>query len=323
MASTKQTIGGVLSGAGSGAAIGTAFLPGVGTAIGAGVGGLAGLVANLIDQGASEEEILAALAEGKPEEISYDMYAPEEFQYETLNEDPALLEAQREYLGKVSQLADTGLSEVDAAALEKATNVASQKAKAGRDAALTQARARGVGGGGMEFVVGEQAAQDSYQDARQAAFDKAAQTAQQRALYQIAYGDALSGQRDQGFRAESTNKGIINDFNKLNTGAKNAASQYNIENAQRGKQVNNENRARYAEGVARVKAGQAAADQDAMNAGIGAVSNAGTSLVGLKKHDELINAIKAGRSSGGSAANLIDGSDELLKKHPWLAGGNF
>lgn len=153
---------------------------------------------------------------------------PEDAKYQGISEDPLLRSRQLAALDKLSGLANTGLSDVDQAGYAQAQNVGSRLIKQGTAAALQNAQARGVGGSGLEFAMREQANQDGAEQARQSAMAQAADAARMRAAYQTAYGSALSGQRDQDYRANAANSGIINQFNQLNTQAHNASQERNL-----------------------------------------------------------------------------------------------
>lgn len=164
-----------------------------------------------------------------PEQYKYvGDYTPEEAKASTISEDPMIRSAQMSALQKMAGLADVGLSDVDQAGYEKARSMAGQISRSGTAAALQNAQARGVGGSGLEFVMREQAAQDAAQKAQEAGLQQASDSARQRALYQQAYGNALSGVRGQDYNANAANASILNNFNMYNTQAGNQAQQYNL-----------------------------------------------------------------------------------------------
>lgn len=159
--------------------------------------------------------------------INWENYNPEDTKYQTVSEDPAIREQQLGVLKKMSGLADSGLSDEDQLGFFKAKAMGDQMARAGNEAAIQNAAARGVSGSGMEFASREAANQAGAQRAQEAAMEQAATAAKQRALYASAYGDALGRQRQQDFSANAANTDIINKFNSANTVAHNAAQQYN------------------------------------------------------------------------------------------------
>jgi hypothetical protein len=157
----------------------------------------------------------------------YENYVPEEYQYETIKEDPNLRSMQMSALQKMSGLADNGLAAEDEANFTKASQNAHQIAKSGTDAAIANANARGVGGSGMEFAMREMANQKGAENAQNAGLEQAATTARQRALNNMAYNTAVGNQRSQDFQANSANTGIVNRFKEANTNNRNSAFQYN------------------------------------------------------------------------------------------------
>jgi hypothetical protein len=162
-------------------------------------------------------------------EFAPELYENETANYELINENPLLKEAQASALAKMAGLAETGLSEVDQAGFEKARSIAGQVQKQGQAAALQNAQARGVGGSGLEFAMKEMANQDAASRAQEAGLQQAADSARQRALYAQAYGQQLAGVRGQDLQAESANKGIINQFNSMNTQNRNAVNNQNVD----------------------------------------------------------------------------------------------
>jgi hypothetical protein len=174
-----------------------------------------------------------------PEEYSLaGDYDPEMAQASTISEDPKIRSAQLSALNKMSGLADTGLSEVDELGYAKAKQMGAQQSRAGREAAIQDANARGVGGSGLEFALREIANQEGATRAQNAGLDQAADSARQRALYTQAYGNALSGVRGEDLQANSANADILNRFNMANTQTANQAQQANLQARQT---VNNAN----------------------------------------------------------------------------------
>lgn len=156
----------------------------------------------------------------------YETYIPELYDYESANyelvdEDPALRAAQLDALGRLSGLAETGLSDVDAAGFNNASRIGQQVAKQGRASAINDANSRGVGGSGLEFAMREAGLQSGAEASQKAALETAAEAAKQRALYQTAFSDAVSRARADDNKVNSQNVGIINQFNKDNTAGRN------------------------------------------------------------------------------------------------------
>lgn len=235
---------------------------------------------------------------------TYQDYVPESYNYETIKEDPNLRSAQMAALAKMSGLAESGLSAEDEAAFTKARQQAGQIQKAGNDAAIANANARGVGGSGMEFAMREMANQHGAQNAQNAGMDQAATSARQRALYNQSYMQGLGNQRGQDYQVNQANTGIVNRFNEANTNNKNNAFQYN--QGLKDKTYNNQMRR---------------AD----------------SMAGINNNDSQIqyerNAYDHGRLNGGldmaeraGVAYMTDGASEGMKKKPVSsasAGGSW
>jgi hypothetical protein len=207
-----------------------------------------------------------------PEQLkSLESLTPENINYQTMNEDPRLLSQQRAYLSKLQALGDEGLSAEDKLGFELAARQAGSDAQSRRASAMQDARARGVSGGGMEAALMEMGNQAATDRQSLEGMQQAANAAKQRALYTQAYGDELSGQRDQGYRAEAANKDIINRFNQLNAQNRNTAQQYNVGNRNQLAANNVAERNRYAlenRGARNDLAQQGFANQMAKNTGL-------------------------------------------------------
>lgn len=220
----------------------------------------------------SDEQAMAELAKNRKlyeniqlPNLMWEDYAPELFQtesaqYELTQEDPLLKSAQLSALQKMAGLAESGLSDIDAAGFQRARSMGARDARAGTEAAIANAAARGAGGSGMEFAMREMANQGGAERAQQAALEQAAASARQRALYQQAYGDMLGNVRGQDLGARQANTDIINRFNQANTAqrnetavnntqTKNSAQQYNLEGRRDTKQQNFTNEMARAGGI--------------------------------------------------------------------------
>lgn len=166
-----------------------------------------------------------------PEYSEYlpELYDNESADYKLIEDNPLLKSAQMSYLAKLSGLADEGLSDVDKAGFQDARDEAAQIARGNSQAALADAQARGVGGSGLEFAMKEIGNQGATERAQRANLETAANSARQRAQYQMAYGDALAGTRAQDLGVNQANTGIINQFNQTNTRNRNAVNQANVD----------------------------------------------------------------------------------------------
>lgn len=165
-------------------------------------------------------------------------FSPEEYRASLIQENPALQARQEALLGKLSELSDTGMSEADMAGYRMANQQANQAARQNSAALRDEARRRGAGGSGLEFALREQANQDALTRGQNMGLQQSADSARQRALYNTAYGDLLSGVRGQDLNAKSANADIINRFNQLNTSARNDA---NLGNMQRRNEIAQQN----------------------------------------------------------------------------------
>jgi len=239
---------------------------------------------------------------------------PEDAEYSQISEDPMLRSAQLAALSKMAGLSESGLTAEDNAAFARAQMESGRQARSSSEASLQNAQARGVSGGGLEFALREQGAQDAATRQQQAGLEQAATQARQRALYNQAYGNQLAGVRGQDLSANSKNADIINSFNMANTGArntaaldnrdaqqgilnqntatKNAGQMYNLEGARNATQQGFENQMSRAGGMsgANTAAAQGFAAQNASRAGDR-----------NKNTDLLVNLATMGMSGGASA----------------------
>jgi len=165
-----------------------------------------------------------------PEEFQYlgDL-KPEMMEYDQIEEDPMIRSDQMEVLAKLAGLSERGLSDVDAAGFERAKQLGARSARAGTEAAIENARARGAAGSGMEFAMREIANQEGANRAMNAGLEQAAEAARQRAAYTAAYGNSLAGMRNQDLNVNSQNTDIINRFNQMNTANRNDAAARNLD----------------------------------------------------------------------------------------------
>lgn len=159
------------------------------------------------------------------------MMNPEAANYDLIDQDSLLKSAKNESLAKLAGLAEKGMSGEDEAVMDMAKSKSGQMARGEREAILNNARARGVGGGGLEFAMKEMANQGAASRSQDAGLAQAAQSARQRAMYNQIYGNAVTQASDTDFKQKAANSGIINDFNRMNTQNRNTAQQMNVNNA--------------------------------------------------------------------------------------------
>lgn len=195
---------------------------------------------------------------------------------ELIQESPMVLASQLAALEKMKSMADEGLSAQDNLAMARANQEAGQRARQAKGAALQNAMARGVAGGGMEFALGEMANQGAAERARMQGMEQAAESAKMRALNQMNYANSLGNVRNQDFQSKQANTGIMNQFNTMNTNMKNQAELRNIDQSRANKQQNFDNALARASGVNNARTGvanayaaQGAANQSTMNALMG------------------------------------------------------
>lgn len=155
-----------------------------------------------------------------------------------INVDPSDRSSELAALNQMAGLAQTGLGPQDQAAFQQAQNQANQTASSGEQAAEQNAEARGMGGSGLSFALGEQARQNASQNENTAGLQQAASAAQQRALYNNAYMSGLSNLQSQDASTAGANANILNQFNMANT---NNANQYGYQNFQNNQGIANQN----------------------------------------------------------------------------------
>lgn len=148
--------------------------------------------------------------------------------YALSQDDPVTKSMQMQALAKLSGLADSGQSDIDAAGYDQARQLGAQQARAGTQAALQNAEARGIAGSGQEMAMREMANQGGAERAHSAALQQAADAARQRALYAQAYGSQVAGAREQDARTNQANTNIINQFNQANTAQRNKTAATNV-----------------------------------------------------------------------------------------------
>lgn len=179
---------------------------------------------------------------------TYSAFNPEDYSATQYQEDPTTKGMQMQYLSKLSGLSDSGLSDEDKEAFEQAGRTADASAQAQTNSAIGNAAARGVSGGGLEFAMREMGNQGGADRGRQMASDQAGTAARNRVLYNQAYGNALTGYRNQNNQVGMYNNDLINHFNQMNTQNHNAAQMYNLTEPNRVKQQNYDNMVGYTKG---------------------------------------------------------------------------
>lgn len=156
---------------------------------------------------------------------------PEAASYQTIEEDPRLQQLQMDSLqaliDRTSGAADARMQSQQFAAMDEANQLAR-----GREQAIAQdAQRRGQGGSGFDAIMRAQAAQIGANRARAGNQDAVEAAALEKLAAQNAQMQGYGNLRDQAYRTKAANSQIVNDFNRFNTQARNAARAANV-NAQ-------------------------------------------------------------------------------------------
>lgn len=208
--------------------------------IGSGIGGVLGGVFDVNNAYALDSELgdINPFANFSPENYGQESYAgdfnptlydtPEAAQYQTVSDDPRVRQVQMDALQSLIDRSNGAADAQMQAQSFGALDEANQLAKAREDSLRQEAARRGQGGAGMDAVLRAQASQAAANRARlgtqQAVTDAALQKL-------AATQGAMSGadqMRGRDFQLNAANAGIINDFNRFNTAARNAARQANV-----------------------------------------------------------------------------------------------
>ncbi len=163
----------------------------------------------------------------KYQQFTPQLYDNESATAKLTSDDPVMKSKQLEALAQMQGLSQTGLSDADKAAFEAAKGVGNQLAQGREGAAIQDAQARGVGGGGTEFAMREAANQAGAQRAQEAALAQAAQASNNRNSYLQAYAGQLGQTRQQDYNTNAANTNVLNQFNMANTQNRNAANNAN------------------------------------------------------------------------------------------------
>lgn len=207
-----------------------------------------------------------AVAAGKitPEEAVFKMQEASAMEGVRVPEE--LLNAQRNALTKITQIADAGgLTSIDKARILDIQDQQAARTKGEQEAIIQNAQQRGVAGGGLEMQARLISQQQAANRAARAGTDVAAE-AQKRALDAIAQqGSMATAQRTQAFNEQAKvaeAKDMISNFNTsfqnktdaANVAARNTAQATNLQEAQRLQEFNISQRER--EAAARAAAAQ-------------------------------------------------------------------
>lgn len=183
--------------------------------------------------------------------VSQGILSPEQAQaasvdrnaYNSIIQDPRLKNSQLAALGKVEDIANSGMTATDRAAMNDIQSQNSSAERGSREAILQNAQQRGVGGSGLEMLAQLQNSQNSATRAADAGFDVTKQ-AQQRALDAIGQQSSMAtnmrGQDNSEQQAKAQAANSIAQFNAQNrqatntnnTNTNNAAQSTNLSSAQ-------------------------------------------------------------------------------------------
>lgn len=213
-------------------------------AVGEIIGGGIGLLKGLFGGGESEEERLARMqleaaqkqfgdqpAYNAPA-LDYNPTAygsPETPDAQTISEDPNIRAAQISALNSMLTRSNEGLTAEERRQQDLGRRKQEQTTRGAEEAIIANMAARGLGGGGMEYALRQQAAQSAADTASQGGFARESTNAQQKLA---ALNNLLTGAgevRGQDFTVNRTNADIVNDFALENSRRRNAIAAANTE----------------------------------------------------------------------------------------------
>jgi hypothetical protein len=150
--------------------------------------------------------------------------------------DPRLRESQMRALGDMEEIAKKGFSVQDLAAMERMNTQNRAEAKGARDALVTNAQRRGVGGSGLELGATLANQQNAATRAHLAALDTAARGEARRMAATKSAADLAGGIRGQGFAEAEARAKAQDAIERFNTQNRNVAGAANVEAANRAKE---------------------------------------------------------------------------------------
>jgi hypothetical protein len=187
------------------------------------------------------DAMLAALEKIQLPQFSSERYSPQQLElsgYETPEEinakliqiDPSYRAKQFQSIENLKDLGEGYGASRMAADMRQAEMQANQLAQGREQAALMNAQARGVGGSGLEFALGQQGSQEAANRAMLGGMNAAQAAALNRLQTGQGYLQGITNLRQQDTDLESRNADAINKYNAMNVVARNAARQSNIDN---------------------------------------------------------------------------------------------
>lgn len=185
--------------------------------------------AAMLQQLANNRGLFQQIELPKYQEYVPKQYDNDSYNYQLTSEDPVAKSKQLEALSQLKGLSTEGLNDADVASFQKAQSMGDQMARSKTAAAMQDAQARGVAGGGLEFAMREAGNQDATQRAQDAALAQASARTNQRGQYLQAYANQLGNVRQQDYNANAANTNVINQFNQMNTAQRNATRNANVD----------------------------------------------------------------------------------------------
>ncbi len=158
-------------------------------------------------------------------------YDPTMAEYETITEDPRVLELEMEALERLASENGAAGEMGRNARYRNALMTGRNEARGREDAIRMQSEASGQAGGTMDSVMRAQGSQIGANRATQGAMDAEHMAALEKLANEQALMGATSNVRGNNFRTAAANAKTINDFNMFNTGLANEAAKLNL-NAQ-------------------------------------------------------------------------------------------
>ncbi len=152
---------------------------------------------------------------------------PEDAQSNLVSLDPQYKDLQLKALQALRDKADGSATAQEDAGRMQAIKEANDLAKSREEGVLNDARSRGVGGGGLEFALRNQAGQESANRLGELTTKGAADAALQRLAAMGQYSQGVSNMRTQEQQMASQNADILNQFNMYNTNLHNSTNTAN------------------------------------------------------------------------------------------------
>lgn len=187
--------------------------------------------------------------------VQQGVYTPEQAQailaqaseFENIETDPVLMEAQMQALMQLQETGETGMSAVDQAQLARIRQDQIANERGARDAIIQGAQSRGLGGSGLELAAQLQNQQASAGNRNLQDLEIAAM-AQQNRMNAIQGAGSLGGQiGQQQFGQQAQIAGAKDAINMFNTQARQTANYYNIDGRNQAQQMNLAERQRIAD----------------------------------------------------------------------------